>query len=285
MMKLGNSVAFALVSCLPLVMVAAVAGATPPKAVCSGCHDVDPAVTVSVELLGCYGSEADYEVNVSDTYEQAEGWAVFENGNNILNALANSGVFSVAAGTPYDVWGVSDSDDSAIGGGKGGSALVEIGPDCGGPTCTDADEDAYYAEAGCGTDVDCNDGNSSINPGATEICNDSVDNDCNGLIDNQDPICGTVTCTDADGDGFSIEGGDCGPVDCTDSNPDIYPGATDICNDGIDQDCSGADRTKGKGCKTSTEGKGRTCNDGLDNDGNGLIDCDDPGCAKNKSCR
>ena len=41
---------------------------------------------------------------------------------------------------------------------------------------------------------------------------------------------------DADGDGFSTEQGD-----CNDANSAIYPGATDICGDGIDQDCSGAD--------------------------------------------
>ena len=30
-------------------------------------------------------------------------------------------------------------------------------------------------------------------------------------------------------------------LDCDDGNPDIRPGAPEICGDGIDQDCSGAD--------------------------------------------
>ena len=43
-------------------------------------------------------------------------------------------------------------------------------------------------------------------------------------------------CTDADDDGFSIEGGVCGEVDCDDTDPEIYPGAPEIC-DGKINDC------------------------------------------------
>ena len=41
---------------------------------------------------------------------------------------------------------------------------------------------------------------------------------------------------DEDSDGFTTEEGD-----CDDQNPDVYPGAEDIPEDGIDQDCSGTD--------------------------------------------
>ena len=48
----------------------------------------------------------------------------------------------------------------------------------------------------------------------------------------------TIACTDADGDGYNIEGGDCGAIDCNDNDPAVHPGATEVCN-GIDDDCNG----------------------------------------------
>ena len=99
-------------------------------------------------------------------------------------------------------------------------------------------------------------------------------------------------CIDNDGDGF-FGRANCGTaVDCNDYDSRINPAACDIIGDGIDQNCDGADRTKGKACPVSdgggstggTEGSGKTCSDGLDNDGDGLIDCKDPNCSKNRSC-
>ena len=44
---------------------------------------------------------------------------------------------------------------------------------------------------------------------------------------------------DVDGDDF--EGTTCGGRDCDDRNPAIFPGAPEICEDGIDQDCNAVD--------------------------------------------
>ncbi|MBN2807980.1 MAG: DUF1566 domain-containing protein [Deltaproteobacteria bacterium] len=47
---------------------------------------------------------------------------------------------------------------------------------------------------------------------------------------------GDPLATDNDGEGYSENQGD-----CNDANSSIYPGAVEICGDGIDQDCNGSD--------------------------------------------
>lgn len=92
--------------------------------------------------------------------------------------------------------------------------------------------DGYVAD-----NTDCDDTDATIYPGATEVCGDGIDQDCDG----SDLPCPGPDCTDNDGDGYAIEGDQCGDIDCNDSDPTIHPGATEICGDGIDQDCDGSD--------------------------------------------
>jgi len=88
----------------------------------------------------------------------------------------------------------------------------------------DLDGDGYAS------DVDCNDNDASIHPGAYDTCGDGIDQDCNG----SDSVCQVDPLdTDNDGDGFTENQGD-----CNDSNATIYPGAQEICGDGIIQDCN-----------------------------------------------
>jgi len=77
---------------------------------------------------------------------------------------------------------------------------------------------------------DCNDSDNSVYPGAQELC-DNKDNNCDGQIDEGD-VCGVES--DVDGDGYTVgEGGDCKDLD-----PEINPGATEICGNGIDENCN-----------------------------------------------
>jgi len=63
--------------------------------------------------------------------------------------------------------------------------------------CPDMDGDGYFDED-CGGD-DCDDGDPNVNPGVEESaaaanCADSIDNDCDGVVDT-DPECTGGTCT------------------------------------------------------------------------------------------
>jgi hypothetical protein len=113
----------------------------------------------------------------------------------------------------------------------------------------DLDHDGYT------TDVDCDDEDANVHPGAEERCND-VDDDCDGYIDDDDPgVTGRLSMAmDADGDSygsmderdhdaFCTEPGE-GWVsaeratDCDDDDPAVHPGADEHCN-GYDDDCDG----------------------------------------------
>ena len=95
---------------------------------------------------------------------------------------------------------------------------------------------------------DCDDNNPDIFPGATEVC-DGLDNNCDGETD--EGVLNTYF-ADADGDGFGDleatiadcevpDGYSINSEDCDDTNPEINPAATEIPNNGIDEDCDGLD--------------------------------------------
>ena len=101
---------------------------------------------------------------------------------------------------------------------------IELEPVATTAPAIDLDGDGYTAGQG-----DCDDTDAGINPDATEICDDGIDQDCDGL----DEICPK----DIDDDGFTEDD------DCNDTDAAIHPGAVEICGDGIDQDCDGSDLT------------------------------------------
>ncbi len=114
-------------------------------------------------------------------------------------------------------------------------------------------------------------------PGATDVPDDGIDQDCNGSD--------TVTCfIDVDGDGFAglstvlSQIGNCDAPglfdvseDCDDGNVAVHPGAAETVEDGIDQDCNGFDSVN---CFVDSDGDGAgSTSTAISED----EDCDDTG--------
>lgn len=138
-------------------------------------------------------------------------------------ATRYTGADEIEDGEDQDCDGIIDEDIPVDTGGG-----TDTGEDTGTDTAdtggtADIDQDGFTAS------VDCGEHNKATYPGATEIM-DSVDNDCDGLIDE-----GTAA-GDDDGDGWTELAGD-----CDDTSFARHPEATETIRDGVDDDCDGVD--------------------------------------------
>ncbi len=124
------------------------------------------------------------------------------------------------------------------------SCSVDEDRNCDGSTLY-ADVDADGSPA-C---LDCDDADNVVYPHADEYC-DSLDNDCDGSVDENDAVDAATWYADVDGDTYgnnavtvkqcdAPSGYIANATDCDDAKSAVNPGAAELC-DGVDNDCDGS---------------------------------------------
>jgi len=160
-------------------------------------------------------------------------------------AAVHPGATETCDGLDDDCDGLVDDDDPGV---TGTSTWY-----------ADADADGYGARAyttrACAAPsgyvalgTDCDDTEPEAWPGNDEVC-DTLDNDCDGAVDEADAVDAATWYLDADGDGWGDasaprtactrpSGYTAAAGDCDEADPTVNPAAEEVC-DGVDNDCNG----------------------------------------------
>lgn len=101
--------------------------------------------------------------------------------------------------------------------------------------------------------TDCDDVEATVNPGAVEVCGDSLDNDCSGDADGDDASDALTKYPDYDSDGYGLTSGETTSCDfpttvawvlvggdCDQNDSAVNPGASEICDGSTDENCDGS---------------------------------------------
>ncbi len=176
--------------------------------------------------------------------DQPTGYEVTDSDCDDTDADVNADAIEVCDGQDNDCDGTVDGADATD---VSTWYADDDGDSYGDP---DSSADACDQPTGYVADSsDCDDADGAVRPDATEVC-DGVDNDCSGTADGSDAADATTYYADVDGDTYgdsaTTQDGCSAPsgyvsddTDCDDDESSANPGETEVCNDGIDNDCDG----------------------------------------------
>jgi hypothetical protein len=230
---------------------------------CEDCDDADAALSVSTPET-CDGLDNDCDGTVDNDASDATTWYGDADGDGYggtqftVVGCDNPGGYVTNSDDCNDVDATShpgaaevcDNADNDCDGDVDEGVRVTWYADADGDGFGDSSttQDACNQPPGYSSNGDdCDDTNVQVSPAATEVC-DSVDNDCDGIVDDG-AVDASTWYADSDGDGHGDAGTSAvactapsGHVatddDCDDANGAVHPSASEIC-DTIDNDCDG----------------------------------------------
>ena len=168
-----------------------------------------PSVTVPVSVAGGTGNDDLQTWGARDVLAGGDGNDTLDGGPDVDEFFGELGDDTINArdGHPERISCGAGTDEA-------NNDFIDIIAEC--ERGVDVDRDGFSSA------IDCNDNAASIFPGAREIFDNGVDEDCDGR-DNPN--------LDRDGDGFPR------PIDCNDDDAAIRPTAREIRGNRVDENC------------------------------------------------
>ncbi len=205
------------------------------------CDDGDASVNALADEL-CDDIDHNCDGDTEEGAIDAPTWYLDADGDGYGDPASSQ----VACNNPHGYSAVADDCNDADPSFHPGATEA----DCSDPADYNCDGSVGYEDAdndGTAACEDCDDSDAALSIPSPESC-DSIDNDCDGQVDEAGATGETTWYLDADGDGYgrfatSTSACDQPPGyvgdsnDCDDLNAAAYPGATEICDE-LDNDCN-----------------------------------------------
>jgi len=232
---------------------------------CADCDDDDANVNPATDEV-CDGLDNDCDGDIDQDALDATTWYGDADGDGYGGQFFQVSACDAPSGYTLDHTDCDDLDASAYPGGT--ETCDGADNNCDGTIdenvqttwYADADSDGYGDPASSQDDChppaghvsnagDCDDTAATTHPAAYELC-DSIDNDCDGDVDENGAINAPTWYPDTDGDGAGDATGGytnactqpanhtATATDCDDTDPGVHPGAQEVCS-GVDEDCDG----------------------------------------------